>query len=264
VLAMANPQRAVRVQPQLQNSADILIALDVSNSMLAKDISPNRLEKAKGFIRKLADALKGERLGLIFFAGDAHPQTPLATDHSALLMFLHNANPSIVADQGTDMAAAVEQATRMFETDTKAGRALIIVSDGENHQENALQRAQQARADGIQIYTVGVGSPEGAMISAEGGRMVRTSLNEAFLRELAASGGGGAYRLSEDEAVVSALQNAVKGLQKDAVLAQGYTEYRSYFQWLLLPVILLLILEQVLWWKKPENGSGHFGASNKK
>jgi Ca-activated chloride channel homolog len=255
VVAMANPQRAVRVQPQLQNSADILIALDVSNSMLAKDVSPNRLGKAKDFIRKLADALKGERLGLIFFAGDAHPQTPLATDYSALLMFLHNANPAIIADQGTDVAAAVEQATRMFETDTKAGRALIIVSDGENHQENAVRRAQQARADGIQIHTVGVGSPGGAMIPAEGGRMVRTTLNEPFLRELATAGGGGAYNLSEDARVIGALKNAVRGLQKDAVLAQGYTEYRSYFQWLLLPVMLLLILEQVLWWKRPEHAA---------
>lgn len=256
-LAIANPQHAVRVQPKAQTGADVLIALDISNSMLVKDVSPSRLEQAKKLIRQLVEALDGERLGLIFFAGDAYPQMPLSTDYDALLLFVRNANPDFITDQGTDMASAVDLAARMFET-SEAGHALILITDGENHQEKALQRAREAKADGMIIHTIGIGTTSGGMIPAPGGGTkrdftgvpIRSILNEPFLREMAQAGGGLNLNGNTTDNAVSALKTEVDRLQKSTVEAQAYTEYESYFQWLLFPALLLLVIEQLLWWRK--------------
>lgn len=254
VIAMANPRRVVRVAPQAQNSADILLALDVSNSMLARDAASNRLEKAKGFIGDLLTALEGERLGLLFFAGDAQAQAPLSTDYGALRMFLKNANPAYIADQGTDIAAAIEQATRMIEGNAQAGRALILVSDGENHQEDALQSAQKAKEAGLQVYTVGIGSAGGATITDAEGRPIRTALNEPFLREVAQAGGGAYLHVDQGAQAIQTFKTMAANLPKAAVQSQAYNEYQPYFQWLLLPALLLLIGEQLLWWRQPGKG----------
>ncbi|MEO6037540.1 MAG: VWA domain-containing protein, partial [Saprospiraceae bacterium] len=222
-----------------------------------KDVKPSRLVQAKLFIEQLVKALQGERIGLIFFAGDAYPQMPLSTDYEALLLFVRNANPNFVTDQGTDMATAIDLAQRLFESNALAGRALILITDGENHEENALQRAREAKANGIVIHTVSVGTAAGATIPATSGgfrrdftgQVIRTSLNEPFLRELAQAGGGKSGNIN-DSGAIGALKEAVDRLQKTAVAAQVQTENVSYFQWLLVPVLLLLALEQLMWWRK--------------
>jgi len=249
VIGIANPRRAVRVQPGPTNSSDVLIALDVSNSMLARDIAPGRLEKSKLFIRDLVASLEGERIGLIFFAGESQPQAPLSTDYGALLMYVRNATPAFIADQGTDIASAISQASRMFEGKTQTGKALIIISDGENHQENAIQAAQKASEEGLQIFTVVVGTAAGATIADAGGASIRTRSNEPFLRELAKAGNGQAFHISEGSAI-AALDAAVALLPKAVVEAQSYTDYYSYYSWILLLAVLLLISEQLLWWKR--------------
>ena len=255
-LAIANPVQAVQREGKSRESADVLIALDISTSMLAKDVAPSRLVRAKQFIEQLVQTLEGERIGLIFFAGDAYPQMPLSTDYQSLLLFVRNANPNFVTDQGTDMAAAIDLAQRLFESNALAGRALILITDGENHQENALQRAREAKADGLVIHTVGVGTTGGATIPAANGgfqrdytgQVIRTSLNEPFLRELAQVGSGKSLIIS-DPTTVETLRAEMDGLQKKAVEAQVQTEYVSYFQWLLVPLLLFLALEQLMWWR---------------
>jgi len=258
VLAIANPQRAIRVQPPAQTSADVLIALDISNSMLAKDVQPSRLEQAKLFIQNLVKALDGERIGLLFFAGEAYPQMPLSTDYEALLLFVRNANPNFITDQGTDLGAAIGLANRMFESVEPAGHALILITDGENHEEKALQRAQEAQADGMVIHTVGIGTAAGAMIPGDAGgfqrdftgQVIRTSMNEPSMRELAKAGGGLSFNGNQGASAIDALKREVGRLQKSTVEAQVYTAYVSYFQWLLVAALLLLIGEQLLWWRK--------------
>lgn len=257
VLAIANPQRAVRRTPPPQRSADILIALDISQSMLAKDVKPSRLEQAKKLIQQLVESLEGERIGLIFFAGDAYIQMPLSTDYEALVMFAINATPDYITDQGTDFTPPIDLAARLFSSNPESGHALILISDGEQHEDLPLQRAREAHADGMIIHTVSVGSGAGAVIPTNRGdfkrdftgQVIKTKANETLLRNLAQSGGGLALSLT-DAGTLQALTNAVGSLQKSAVEAKAYTAYVSYFQWLLLPALLLLVLEQVLWWRK--------------
>jgi len=258
ILALASPVRIEKKESTTQRSADILLALDISNSMLAKDVSPSRLDQAKDFIQRLAPMLTGERVGLVFFAGEAFPQMPLSTDMEALLMFTRNAQPDFITDQGTDIGAAVELCKRMLETDAATGRAIILLSDGENHEEKVLQRVREAKEAGIVLYTVGVGAATGSNlpkskggIQVDGmGKPVRSAANETLLQSLAQAGGGAALNLRDPERAVSVLKNAISQLQKSAITLNAKTEKVYLFPWLLLLALLLLIAEQVMWWKK--------------
>ncbi len=257
-LAIANPRKRTLTTPPAQQSADILIALDVSRSMMANDVSPNRLAKAKVFIQDLIKKLRNERIGLLVFAGDAFPQAPMTNDPEILLMFVRNAASDAVNDQGTDFEAAIQTASRMFPLDSEAGRAVIIVTDGENHTSDALAAAQKAHNDeGITIHTVAVGtvggstipSPIGGELKDYNGQIVRTSVNETALRELASAGGGIAIQLN-DSGAMDKLVAAVGQLRKSTVDAKAYMSYKSYFQWLVLAALILLVGEQLLWWRK--------------
>jgi Ca-activated chloride channel family protein len=258
-VAIANPQRAERRTPPAQQSSDVLIALDISQSMLAKDAAPNRLEQAKSFIQNLAKKLENERLGLIFFAGDAYAQMPFSTDVGSLMLFARNADTDYITDQGTDLNSAIELAGRLFNSDSEAGRALIIVSDGEHHEADALIRARKARSEGVVIHTVAVGTSAGSTIPADKGgfkrdftgQVVHTHASEILLRDIAKAGGGITLNAS-DPGAVNSLAKQIASLRKTAVEAKAYTEYVSYFQWLILPALLLLVLEQLLWWRKGE------------
>jgi Ca-activated chloride channel family protein len=259
VLAIASPRQLVKLPAQEGQGADIVLALDISRSMLARDAAPNRLEQAKVFAQKLVQALEGNRIGLIFFAGDAFPQMPLSTDYDALAIFLQNAGPEFIANQGTAHASAIELAGRMFESNAAAGRALVLITDGENHGESTLARVQSAQAAGMVVYTVGVGTSAGEVIPLPGGgnkrdaagKVVRTRLDADFLRELARTGGGAMY-LANASGAVSSLAKNLDLLQKTTVEAKAKTEYVLYFQWLLLPCLFLLLLEQLLWWRRRE------------
>ena len=257
VLAIANPQQAVRRTPPPQLSADVLIALDISQSMLANDVAPSRLEQAKKLLLELVKSMEGERIGLIFFAGDAYAQMPLSTDYEALVMFASNASPDYITDQGTDFTPPIDLAARLFSSNPESGHALILISDGEQHEDLPLQRAREAYADGMIIHTVSIGTGVGSRIPTGrgdykrdfSGEVIRSKANETLLRNLAQSAGGLALSISDTRAV-SKLSDAVDGLQKSTVEAKAYTDYVSYFQWLLLPALFFLVLEQVLWWRK--------------
>ena len=257
-LAIAGPVQIVKDSGKTQNSADVLIALDISNSMLATDVKPSRLAQAKNFIQQLVLALDGERIGLLFFAGEAFPQMPLSTDYEALLMFVRNAHPDFITDQGTDIGAAIELGKRMLETDKETGRAIILISDGENHEEKILQRVREAREAGMLVYTVGVGSEGGSTIpSTKGtlqrdfnGQAIRSAANESMMLSVAKAGGGQALNIRNEGRSIEAIKNAVSRLQKTALEANATQRKVYYFPWLLLAALIILVLEQVLWWKK--------------
>ncbi len=257
-IAIANPRKVVKTTTAKRESADILIALDVSRSMLANDVAPNRLAKAKMFLQELLKRLRNERVGLLVFAGDAFPQAPLTNDPEILLMFVRNAAPDAVNDQGTDFEAALQTASRMFPSDAKAGRALIVVTDGENHTTGALSAAQKAKNDdGLTLHTVAVGtatgstipSPIGGLLKDYTGQIVRTAVNEPALRELAAAGGGISVNVQDSDAL-DKLELAIAQLRKTTVEAQTKATYRSYFQYLVFAALALLVVEQLLRWRK--------------
>ncbi|MBK9338033.1 MAG: VWA domain-containing protein [Lewinellaceae bacterium] len=260
--AWANPQRGARQQTVTQQSTDVFIALDISRSMLAEDVAPSRLELAKSFVRKLIRALQGERIGLIFFAGDAFLQMPLSTDYAAADMFVAAAHPDLITAQGTAIPRAIDLATEYFDPDPRSGRALILITDAEDHNGDAADRAARAYSDGIAIFAVGAGTVAGGPIPLgdagdagqykrdEEGAIVRTRMDEVLLQKLAAAGGGAAYRIPQGDAAVQAIRREVGRLQKRAMEVRSFSEFESCFQWFLLPAFFLLLLETWFSWRK--------------
>ena len=253
-VSWANPQRGAKQQQATQESADVFIALDISQSMLARDIAPSRLEYAQVFAKKLVQTLEGERIGLIFFAGDAFLQMPLSTDYNFLMQSLQNAEPDLITEQGTAIPSAIDLAMQSFGDEPGGGRALVIITDGENHDEDAVERAEAAYEDGIVICTVGAGTTDGGPIPLgnsdfseykrdEDGEVVRTRLNQQLLFDLARAGGGQTFNIKQSDAALSALKQVVDGLEKREVTLRSYTEFESYFQWFLLPALLLLFID---------------------
>ncbi len=256
-VAWANPRWGAKSQNVTQQSADIFIALDISQSMWAKDVAPSRLELAQRFASKLVKALEGERIGLIFFAGDAFLQMPLSTDYNFCLQSLQTASPELITEQGTAIPAAIDLATESFAAGTGGGRMLILITDGEDHDEESVDRAEAAADDGAVICTVGVGTPKGGPIPIDGfggnqykrdeqGEVVTTKLDGALLEKIARAGNGSSYNISQDDRAINALRREVDRLQKRTVEVRSFTEFESYYQWLLLPAILLLAAEQWL------------------
>jgi Ca-activated chloride channel homolog len=256
-IALANPQKLVKSPPKTLQSADIILALDISQSMLATDEKPNRLEKAKQSIRNMMPALEGNRIGLIFFAGEAFAQMPLSADYEALMLFVRNANPDIINDRGSDLASPIDLATRMF-GNSKAGQALIVLSDGENHETIPIPKIRAAHEKGMVVHTILFGTAAGATIQMESGglkhdfsgKTVVSKANAGLLNEIAQAGGGVALA-SNASNLKEQVTDALQTLQKETFTAQTTNEYQSYFQWLVGFALLLLGIEQVLWWRKP-------------
>lgn len=265
-LAWANPQAGAKKQTAVQKSVDVFIALDISQSMLAEDVAPSRLELAKSFTRKLIKALAGERIGLIFFAGDAYLQMPLSTDYAAADMFITDAGPDLITAQGTALAPAIDLAAKSFDPEPGGGRAIVLITDGEDHDQDAVDRAAQAYRDGIIVFAVGAGTAAGGPIPMgssagnelykrdENGAIVRTQMNQSLLQNLASSGGGVSYMLTQNDAAVAAIRREMNRLQKREVEIRSFAEYESYFQWFLLPAFLLLALEPLFRWRKTSAG----------
>jgi Ca-activated chloride channel homolog len=263
-IAWANPQRGAKKQTVSQRSSDVFIALDISNSMLAEDLPPSRLELAKVFAQKLVKALEGERVGLIFFAGNAFLQAPLSNDHTFLIQSLQSAEPDLITAQGTAIPAAIELAKTSFESESKAGRALIVITDGENHDEDAVEAAEAAFEDGIVVLPVGAGTPEGGFIPTgalgasrykrdESGELIRSRLNEELLKKLALAGGSGmTANIRRGDRAVQAIAKEVGNLEKRELEVRSFNELESWFQWFLLPALLLLWVEQ--WIGAGQNG----------
>ena len=251
-LALTNPQWGSKRETVTAESADIFIALDISTSMLAEDIAPNRLERARRFAQKIVSRFKGDRIGLIMFAGNAYLQMPLTRDYASAELFLRSAHPGLASTQGTSIGDAISLAMRAYEEDVNHQKALVIITDGENHEEGALEAMERGRESGLIPFVVSVGTKEGAFIPItlqgrqdykrdETGNPVKTSVNEEFLSQLAETGGGVAYSILANDAVLDDMEDRIALISKQEMEQRAFTDYSSYYQYFLLGAILLII-----------------------
>jgi len=252
VIALANPRMPMGTSSVNRNGIDVMIALDVSKSMLAQDVKPNRLERAKQIISKLIDKLPEDRIGIVVFAGRAYLQMPLTTDHAAAKMYLSSATPDVVPTQGTVIGDALKMCFAAFNSKEKKYKSIILISDGEDHDENAVTLAKALADEGVMINTIGIGSPEGAMIvDAETndikrdatGNPVITKLNETELKNIAANSNGIYQLFSNSDDVVSQLEKQLKGMGQKTIKENSLVNYQSFFPWLLAIVLLMLLAD---------------------
>ncbi len=256
VIAIANPQVGSKLVKAKREGSDLVIALDVSNSMLAEDIRPNRLTRAKQSISKLIDKLEGDRVGIVIFAGKAYTQLPITTDYSAAKMFLENISTDNVPTQGTAIGDAIDMAMTSFKEDDKRGKAIIIITDGEDHEGNAVESAKKAEEKGIRIYTIGMGTPEGAPIPIydpngnltgykkdRQGQTVISKLDENMLQQIASAGDGSYIRASNSRDGLKKIFDDINSLQKSEIETRMYSEYEDRFQYFLGLGLIFLIME---------------------
>jgi Ca-activated chloride channel family protein len=264
VIALANPQSGAKLGQVKREGIDIFIALDVSNSMLAEDILPNRLERSRQSIIRLIDKLKGDRIGLIVFAGKAYVQLPLTTDYAAARLFLSTIRPDMIPIQGTAIAEALRLATASFDVETR-NKSIIIISDGEDHEPGALDATKEATASGIRVFTIGIGSPEGVPIPVYNqygkqtgyrkdrqGNTIVTRLNETILQQIAATGNGIYIRASNARTGLDQIHAELEKIEKSEIESKVFTEYNSHFQWFVGLAIALLLIEMLMAWRKSE------------
>ncbi len=253
VLALSRPQIGSKLKEVEKNGVEIMIAVDVSNSMLAEDISPSRLEKTKYAISKLASSLHDDRLGLIVFAGDAFVQLPITSDYVSARNFVEYISPDMVSNQGTSIGKALELASRSFSHQSEKSRAIILISDGEDHDATAISVAAEIAKKGVPIHVVGIGSPDGAPITIGGehikdeeGNMVVSRLNEAMLQELALSSGGLYVRATNRSVGLEEIVNEIKKMDSAEFSSTMFDEYSEQYQYILAICLLLLLIEFVV------------------
>lgn len=258
IIGIVNPQIGTKLEEVKRKGADLMICLDVSNSMKAEDLQPNRLEKAKQAISKLVDKLEGDRIGIIVFAGDAYVQLPITTDYSAAKLFMESINTDMIPTQGTAIGSAIDLAMESFGKDEGKNKAIIIITDGENHEDDAIRAAESAAEKGITIHTIGMGSADGSPIPLyrgnvrEGfrkdkeGNTVVTKLNEQVLQEIAMAGNGIYVRASNSDAGLNNVLDAVDKLEKKQFESKMYSDYEDRFQWFIAGALLLLLIETFL------------------
>jgi Ca-activated chloride channel family protein len=252
VFALANLRSPKGVEQVNRNGIDVMIAIDVSKSMLAQDIKPNRLERAKQALSKLIDKLNNDRIGIVVFAGRAYLQMPLTGDHGAAKMYLSSASTDVVPTQGTVISDALKMCYASFNSKEKKYKAVVLISDGEDHDENALKVAKQMGEDGIVINTVGIGSPQGATIIDEltnqdkkdnNGNTVITKLNEDELRKIAETGKGSYQLFTNTDDLVTKLDAQLGSMDQRAVTEDSLVSYKNYFPYFLGLALCLLVLE---------------------
>ena len=264
IIALANPQLGSKIEKVQRKGIDMIIAVDISNSMLAEDIKPNRLSRAKRAISKLVDKLQGDRLGLIVFAGEAYTQLPITTDYSAAKMFLSSVNTDYISTQGTSISNAIELGRSTFKEmsdDVQAGkrnRAIVIITDGEDQEKGALDQTKKAAKEGIIIYTIGMGTEKGGPIPLyRNGRMtgykkdreghtVITRLNQIELQKIASAGNGLFVRANNSKVGLNKILDEINYLDKTEIESQTFKDYESHFQIFAFIAILLLLLDLLL------------------
>lgn len=252
IIALANPRMPLGTASVNRSGIDVMLTLDVSKSMLAQDIKPNRLERAKQILARLIDKLPDDRIGIVVFAGRAYLQMPLTTDHAAAKMYLSSATPDVVPTQGTVIGDALKMSFAAFNTKEKKYRSIILLSDGEDHDENAVKLAKALASEGVSINTIGIGSPEGSLIidretnevkRDESGNPVVTKLNETELRAIAENGNGIYQLFTNTDEVVTQLEKQLQSLGQKPITEQSQVNYQNFFPWLLGFVLLLLLAE---------------------
>jgi len=252
IIGLANLQAGSRTEKIERKGIDVMIALDVSKSMLAQDLSPNRLEKAKQFIARLLEKLENDRIGLITFAGRAYVSVPLTVDMSALKMNLAGASPTQVPTQGTVIGEAISMARQSFNAKETKYKSIILISDGEDHDEGVADEVKKAVGEGIMINTVGIGSPEGSPIfdpetrankRDEKGDEVISKLNEKELQEIASAAQGVYLRLGNTDAAADAIAKQISSTEQKNFGDNIFTDYNSYYQYFIGIALLLILIE---------------------
>lgn len=256
VIGIANPQTGSKLEEVKREGIDLFIALDVSKSMLAEDIVPNRLERAKQAISRLIDKLQGDRIGIIVFAGKAYTQLPITTDYAAARLFLSTINTDVVPVQGTAIGEAINLAMNSFDSDSKGSKAIIIISDGEDHEDDPVAAAKKAADEGIYIYTIGMGLAEGAPIPVynkygkrtgfhmdNDEKSVVTRLDELTLQQIAEAGNGAYTRANNMRSGLNYIFGEINTLDKTEIDAKMFTDYENRFQIFLALALIVLLIE---------------------
>ncbi len=255
VTGIADPQVGSKLEKIKRQGIDLMLVLDVSNSMMAEDIKPNRLERSKMAISNLIDKLSGDRIGIIIFAGNAYKQLPLTTDYSAAKLFLSAVDTKIVPTQGTAIGEAIDMAANSFDGD-EHNKAIIVITDGENHEDDAVGEAAAALENGIKVFTIGMGMPDGAPIPIynsygnrtgfkkdRDGKTVVTKLNEDMLRQIAAAGNGAYARANNGSSGLRKIFDEISRIEKKEIETKQFTDYEHRFQIFLLVAFVLLLIE---------------------
>ncbi|WP_183567486.1 vWA domain-containing protein [Mucilaginibacter sp. SP1R1] len=255
IVGMADPLLGSKTEEVKRKGADLMILLDVSNSMLSQDLAPNRLENAKQAIAQLIDKMHDDRIGIIVFAGQAYVQLPVTTDYSAAKLFLNTINTNMVPTQGTAIGAAIDLGMKSFDFKNGTGKAMIIITDGENHEDNAVEAATRAKSRDVVVNVVGVGSEAGAPIPVNGndtksgyrkdetGKEVISKLNEDMCKEIAAAGSGVYVRANNSNSGLSIVMDQIGKIQRKMYDSKTYKDYEDRFQFFLGITLVLLVVE---------------------
>ena len=254
-VVLARPQMGTRISHEKRTGIETIIAIDISNSMRAQDVEPSRLDRAKMMVENLVDNFTNDKIGLIVFAGDAFVQLPITSDYVSAKMFLSSIDPSMMQNQGTDVAAAIEMATHSFTQQENIGKAIIVITDGEDHEGGALEAAKAAREKGMRVYVLGVGSTKGSPVPVPGtgdymrdnaGNTVMSALNEQMCSEIAQAGGGAYIHVENNSGAQRQLDEELDKLEKNETESTIYSDYDEQFQAVALIALLLLIIEIVI------------------
>jgi Ca-activated chloride channel family protein len=255
IIGWANLQKGDKMEKVQRKGVDVIVALDVSKSMLAQDIQPDRLTRAKQLVMRMMDKMHNDRVALVVFAGHAYLQVPLTIDYGAMKMMLQNVTPDVVPTQGTVISEAVDMAMQSFSQKEKKYKSLIIISDGEDHDENAAKKVKEAADAGVIVHTVGVGSPQGATLydperkgvkMDENGNPVVSKLNENELKSIASAGRGTYTLLRNSDDAADKIMGEIAGMDQKSLGAVMFTDYTSYFQYFLLAGFILLLIEWLI------------------
>lgn len=254
-LAMARPQLGTKLEEVKREGIDLIVAIDVSNSMLAEDVAPSRMAKARHELKTLIEKLQGDRIGIVAFAGDAFLASPLTTDYGAALMILDALDVGVIPQQGTAIARAIEVARKGFIATDNRQKVLLLLTDGEDHEGKPIEAAEVAAEEGIIIYCVGIGSPTGVPIPTfdgygnksgylrdSGGEIVTSKLDEVTLQRMVLATDGKYYAARPGAAELNEIIKAISGMEKSEIEAKIFTNFEDRFQWFLIPAILLIII----------------------
>ena len=253
VLAAARPQFGSKLREEKSKGVEMMLVVDVSNSMLAEDFEPNRLERTKYAIGKLFEGLQQERVGLVAFAGEPKVQLPITSDYRMAQAFAKRLSPTLVGEQGTAIGKALQLATLSFSSQSEQSRVIVLITDGENHEDDAIEAARIAKEQGIRIYTIGIGTPEGAPIQIDGefvkdenDEMVVSKLNEQMLEQIASITEGAYVRATKQSIGLDEIVKSINEMEKSELSTVRYEEYNEQYQYLLAVALVFLLLDNFI------------------
>ncbi len=252
VVVLARPQFGTKTQEVKRQGIEVIIVLDISNSMMAQDIQPSRLDKSKQVLSRMIDRMENDKIGMVVFAGDAFTQLPITADYVSAKMFLNSISPKLIARQGTAIGSAIELAVNSFNANSQASKAIVLITDGENHEDNAVEAAKLAQDKKIAVHVIGMGRPEGGPIPLEGsmsflkdnqGNVVVSKLNEEMCKEIALGGKGVYVRADNSNTAYSTIIDELDKLAKSEISATVYSDFNEQFQSFAILALLLLLIE---------------------